>query len=83
MPAKFIDASTAFRTDLSWTYGLLSSRLQADAIKDAKYVSNPGCYPTGFLMLVKPLIEQGILKRNNILSISAISGYSGGGAKID
>ena len=83
MPARFIDASTAFRTDLSWTYGLPElSRLQADAIKDAKYVSNPGCYPTGFLMLVKPLIEQGILKRNNILSISAISGYSGGGRKL-
>ena len=64
MPAKFIDASTAYRTEPSWTYGLPElSRLQADAIKDAKYVSNPGCYPTGFLMLVKPLIEQGILKK--------------------
>ena len=83
MPARFIDASTAFRTDPSWTYGLPElSRLHADTIKDAKYVSNPGCYPTGFLILVKPLIDHGILKKNNILSISAISGYSGGGRKL-
>tara|TARA_B100000674_G_C37893066_1_gene939964 strand:+ start:201 stop:1142 length:942 start_codon:yes stop_codon:yes gene_type:complete len=83
MPAKFIDASTAYRTDPNWTYGLPElSRLQTDTIKNSKYVSNPGCYPTGFLMLVKPLIEQGILEKNNILSISAISGYSGGGRKL-
>ena len=80
---KVIDASTAFRTDPNWTYGLPELSIsQAEEIRNAECVSNPGCYPTGFLMLVKPLIEQGILKKNSVLNISAISGYSGGGRKL-
>ena len=69
MPVKIIDASTAFRTDPNWTYGLPElSTAQAEEIRNAECVSNPGCYPTGFLMLVKPLIEQGILKKNSVLN---------------
>jgi N-acetyl-gamma-glutamyl-phosphate reductase len=55
---------------------------QRDAIASARLVSNPGCYPTGFLAAVKPLMITGLLARNALISISAISGYSGGGRQL-
>jgi N-acetyl-gamma-glutamyl-phosphate reductase len=77
---KLIDASTAFRTDPSWTYGLAElAPQQRDRIRGARWVSNPGCYPTGVLLLLKPLIEDGLLDPGAPAVIHALSGYSGGG----
>lgn len=75
-----IDASTAFRVDDSWTYGFpeLSSK-QKEALKQSKRISNPGCYPTGFIGLTKPLVDAGILPSGTPLTVNAISGYTGGG----
>jgi N-acetyl-gamma-glutamyl-phosphate reductase len=78
--ARILDASTAYRIDPYWTYGLPELKpVQRSAIAAAKYVSNPGCYPTGFLLAVAPLRSNNILKSDSQLSISAVSGYSGGG----
>jgi N-acetyl-gamma-glutamyl-phosphate reductase len=75
-----IDASTAFRVDDDWTYGFPElSKSQKDAIKSSKRISNPGCYPTGFIALVKPLVDAGIIPADAPLTVNAISGYSGGG----
>lgn len=75
-----IDASTAFRVDDSWVYGFpeLSSE-QRLAVQSAKRISNPGCYPTGFISLTRPLTDAGILPKGTPLTCNAISGYSGGG----
>ena len=77
---RVIDASTAHRTAPDWTYGF--AELEADQrarIAGAKRVSNPGCYPTGFLALVRPLVRAGILPSDFPLTVNAVSGYSGGG----
>jgi N-acetyl-gamma-glutamyl-phosphate reductase len=77
---KVIDASTAYRTAPDWTYGFAEmSKEQRAAIAKAKRVSNPGCYPTGFIGLVRPLVEAGIVPRDWPISVNAVSGYSGGG----
>mmetsp|Transcript_7567 Transcript_7567/g.8665 ORF Transcript_7567/g.8665 Transcript_7567/m.8665 type:complete len:360 (+) Transcript_7567:76-1155(+) len=75
-----IDASTAFRVDEDWTYGFpeLSSE-QRSALEKSKRISNPGCYPTGFVGLTAPLVNAGILPVGTPLCVNAISGYSGGG----
>ena len=78
-PARIIDASTAHRVDPAWTYGFAELPGQRDAIADARRVSNPGCYPTGFLALVRPLVDAGIIPPELPLSVNAVSGYSGGG----
>ncbi len=81
--ARFLDASTAHRTAPDWTYGLPElSVCQRSAIKDAQHVSNPGCYPTGFLLAVRPLIGAGIVPASQTIQVHAISGYSGGGKKL-
>ena len=78
--ARIIDASTAHRTHPSWIYGLPEMALaQRQLIQEAKWVSNPGCYPTGFILLLRPLIESGLLKPDAQVFSSALSGYSGGG----
>jgi len=75
-----IDASTAFRVDDEWTYGFPElSKSQKDALKSSKRISNPGCYPTGFIALVKPLVDAGIIPADAPLTVNAVSGYSGGG----
>ena len=80
---RFIDASTAHRVNPDWAYGLPELMPdQRDAIASARLVSNPGCYPTGFLAAVKPLISAGALSVDALISISAISGYSGGGRQL-
>lgn len=77
---KVIDASTAYRTAPGWTYGFPELRPgQREAISSASRVSNPGCYPTGFLALVAPLIRQDLLPANWPVTVNAVSGYSGGG----
>jgi len=77
---RVIDASTAYRTAAAWTYGFAELEPgQAAAIAEAARVSNPGCYPTGFLALVRPLIRAGLIPHDFPLSVNAVSGYSGGG----
>ena len=77
---RVIDASTAHRTSPDWAYGFPElSAGHRRAIEQATRVSNPGCYPTGFLALVRPLVEAGIVSADQPLSVNAVSGYSGGG----
>ncbi|AOH84872.1 N-acetyl-gamma-glutamyl-phosphate reductase [Sphingomonas panacis] len=77
---RVIDASTAFRTTEGWTYGFPELEPgAADAVASAARVSNPGCYPTGFLALVRPLIRAGLIPADWPLTVNALSGYSGGG----
>ncbi|GBQ98224.1 N-acetyl-gamma-glutamyl-phosphate reductase [Acetobacter nitrogenifigens DSM 23921 = NBRC 105050] len=77
---KILDASTAFRVADGWTYGFPElDRLQAGRIREASFVSNPGCYPTGAIALLRPLVEAGALDAAYPVSINAVSGYSGGG----
>ena len=79
-PTRLIDASTAHRVAAGWEYGLPElTPGQRNAIGNAKYVANPGCYPTGFILLVRPLIDAGLLAADAPLTIHALSGYSGGG----
>ncbi len=80
LPVRFIDASTAHRTDPAWTYGFAEIEPERrEAIAAARFVTNPGCYPTGFLALVRPLVSAGLLPADTPLSVNAASGYSGGG----
>lgn len=75
-----IDASTAHRVAEGWTYGF--AELEPDLrqrLSGARFVSNPGCYPTGFLALVRPLIREGLVPADWALTVHAVSGYSGGG----
>jgi N-acetyl-gamma-glutamyl-phosphate reductase len=77
---KLLDASTAHRVDPNWVYGFPElAPGQAARIANASRVSNPGCYPTGAVALLRPLIEAGLLPRDYPVSINAVSGYSGGG----
>ncbi len=73
---RVIDASSAHRIADGWTYGF--PELGFD-VASALRVSNPGCYPTGFLALVAPLVRAGLIPRDWPLSVNAVSGYSGGG----
>ncbi|MGB5077300.1 MAG: N-acetyl-gamma-glutamyl-phosphate reductase [Sphingorhabdus sp.] len=77
---RIIDASTAHRVAPDWVYGFSEFRKgQRDRIASARLVSNPGCYPTGFLALVAPLVATGLVPGSWPLSVNAVSGYSGGG----
>ena len=77
---RIIDASSAHRTDPEWVYGFPEmSTQQAEKIADSKRISNPGCYPTGAIALLRPLIEAGVVPADYPLSIHAVSGYSGRG----
>ncbi|WZO99935.1 N-acetyl-gamma-glutamyl-phosphate reductase [Isosphaeraceae bacterium EP7] len=77
---RILDASTAYRVHPDWTYGFPElSPGQADRIAASARVSNPGCYPTGALGLLRPLIDAGLVPTDFPVTIQAISGYSGGG----
>src|SRR5579862_4975666 len=77
---KVLDASTAFRVAADWTYGFPElAPDQADKIRNARKVSNPGCYPTGALALLRPLVDAGLMPSDYPVTINAVSGYSGGG----
>ena len=77
---KVVDASTAYRTDPAWAYGFPElDAAQRAAVEGATRVSNPGCYPTGFIALVRPLVKAGLVPADFPLSVNAVSGYSGGG----
>ncbi|MGE3840133.1 MAG: N-acetyl-gamma-glutamyl-phosphate reductase [Vicinamibacterales bacterium] len=77
---KVIDASTAHRVAPGWVYGFPEmSRDQRDTIRRATRVANPGCWPTGFIALVRPLVEAGVLPADWPIGVNGVSGYSGGG----
>jgi len=77
---RLIDASTAHRVADDWCYGLPElNAAQRDRIGAANLVSNPGCYPQGFILMIRPLIDAGLLSPELPLSVHALSGYSGGG----
>lgn len=77
---RVIDASTAYRVDPMWAYGFPElGPGRRERIIAAKRVSNPGCYPTGFLALVAPLVRAGIVPADHPVTVNAVSGYSGGG----
>ena len=77
---RILDASTAHRVDPAWVYGFAELEpAQAQAIARARRVANPGCYPTGAIALIRPLVEAGLLPADHPVSINAVSGYSGGG----
>lgn len=78
---RVIDASTAHRTAEGWVYGLPELRRQREKIAAAKRVANPGCYATGVITLVRPLVDAGLLPADYPLAIHALSGYTGGGNK--
>jgi N-acetyl-gamma-glutamyl-phosphate reductase len=77
---KLLDASTAHRVDPDWVYGFAElSAAQEGAIAGAARVSNPGCYPTGAIALIRPLVEAGIMPPDYPVTVNAVSGYTGGG----
>ena len=77
---RLLDASTAFRVNDDWVYGFAEMTAGQDhAIAVAKYVSNPGCYPTGAIGLLRPLREAQMLPSTAAISVNAVSGYTGGG----
>jgi len=80
---RVIDASTAHRTDGGWAYGIpeLSAEHRAN-IASSKRVSNPGCYATGFNMLMYPLVKEGFVPADYPVSCHAVTGYSGGGKRL-
>lgn len=82
---RIIDASSAHRTDAGWVYGFPEmSAGQAERIARALRVSNPGCYPTGAIALLRPLIQAGLVPADYPAVVHAVSGYSGGGrASVD
>ena len=77
---RLLDASTAHRVHPGWTYGFPEMTPgQAEAIATARKVANPGCYPTGAIALLRPLVDAGLLPADYPVTINAVSGYSGGG----
>jgi N-acetyl-gamma-glutamyl-phosphate reductase len=77
---RILDASTVHRVADGWTYGFPElSKAQAGTIKTAKRVANPGCYATGAIALLRPLIDAGLVPQALPITINAVSGYSGGG----
>jgi N-acetyl-gamma-glutamyl-phosphate reductase len=77
---KLLDASTAHRVDPEWTYGFPEMAPdQPGRIVGSRKVSNPGCYPTGAIGLLRPLVQAGLVPPDYPITISSVSGYSGGG----
>ncbi len=77
---KVVDASTAHRIAGGWVYGFPELAAgQTTAIASARRVSNPGCYPTGAIALIRPLVDAGLIPVDYPLTVNAVSGYSGGG----
>lgn len=80
---RIIDASTAHRVDPAWVYGLPElSPNQRERIREAKRISNPGCHSTAFLLLVRPLVDAGILAPDTPMNATSLTGYSGGGKRM-
>jgi N-acetyl-gamma-glutamyl-phosphate reductase len=80
---RVIDASSAHRTDKGWVYGFPEmAEGQSERIATAMRVSNPGCYPTGAVALLRPLVDAGLIPSNYPLIVHAVSGYSGAGSSM-
>ena len=80
---RFIDASTAHRTHPDWTFGFAElTEGQAARISASQFVSNPGCYSTGAIALITPLVAAGLLPVDYPVTINAVSGYTGGGKQM-
>ncbi len=77
-----IDTSTAHRVNPEWAYGFPELKGGYDAIKNSKRIANPGCHASGFIALVTPLVEAGVLDAHVALSCFSLTGYSGGGKKM-
>jgi len=78
---RVIDASTAHRVAEGWTYGM-PEIVGRETVAAARRIANPGCYPTGFLALVAPLVRAGLLPADWPYTVNAVSGYSGGGKSL-
>lgn len=77
---KIVDASTAHRVAEGWAYGFPELvKGQAEAIQASRRVANPGCYPTGAIALLRPLVDAGLMPADYPVTVNAVSGYSGGG----
>ncbi|MFE1600369.1 N-acetyl-gamma-glutamyl-phosphate reductase [Methylobacterium sp. ID0610] len=80
---RILDASTAHRVAPGWTYGFAElTPDQRGLLRAARRVANPGCYPTGAIALLRPLVDAGLIPADFPISINAVSGYSGGGRKM-
>ena len=80
---RVIDTSTAHRTDTAWAYGFAElDATQRERIAGARRVSNPGCYPTGAIGVIRPLRQAGLLPADYPISVNAVSGYTGGGKQM-
>ena len=80
---RIIDTSTAHRVHPDWAYGFAEmDPAQRRRIADARLVANPGCYPTGAISLIRPLVAAGILPADYPVSVNAVSGYTGGGKQM-
>ncbi len=78
-----IDASTAHRTLPGWAYGLPElAPGQRDAIRNSKRIANPGCHASAFVLLLRPLVDAGLVPVTQVVSATSITGYSGGGKKM-
>jgi N-acetyl-gamma-glutamyl-phosphate reductase len=77
---RILDASTAHRVAPGWVYGFPElDAEQAEKVRIAQRVANPGCYPTGAIALIRPLVDAGIVPADHPITVNAVSGYSGGG----
>ena len=77
---RIVDASTAHRVADGWSYGFAElNAAQAKSIRQAKRVATPGCYPTGAIALIRPLVDAGVIPTDYPITVNAVSGYSGGG----
>ena len=79
---KIIDTSTAHRTDPAWAYGFPELSGQKEKITASSRIANPGCHASGFVALVAPLVQQGLIDSNLALTCFSLTGYSGGGKKM-
>jgi len=80
---RVIDTSTAYRVDPAWAYGFAEmDPAQRGRIASSRLVANPGCYPTGAIALVRPLVMAGLLPADYPVTVNAVSGYTGGGKQL-
>ena len=80
--SRLIDTSTAHRCNPEWCYGFAELHGQRERIRKARLVANPGCHASGFIALIRPLTESGILPKDALVSCCSLTGYSGGGKKM-
>ena len=77
-----IDTSTAHRTHPDWAYGFPELTSQREKLRSSRRIANPGCHASGFVALVAPLVEKGLVDKSALLTSFSLTGYSGGGKKM-